>query len=139
MRVFKVLIGTLALLAATMVPVAANADANIQLVSNCPPGNLCLYVDNNVNGNGVRFTAAHSNFALIECPPSFGCNGVPGRPPTFDNDASAWHNNTGRVFCVSDGHNGGNPDNTMPPGSSGSFGTTGWDNRASSLSTSGCP
>lgn len=35
--------------------------------------------------------------------------------------------------------NGGNPDNTMPVGTYGSFTTTGWNDAASSIGYDGCP
>ncbi|MCS7483715.1 peptidase inhibitor family I36 protein [Umezawaea endophytica] len=102
----------------------------------CSPGELCLFVEVDGGGGGFAWAAngATSDFRTLVCRSGQGCY-----PGTFDNEASSWWNRTGQTFCVSDGYNGGNPDNTMPPGTRGNFTTTGWNDRPSSLGYLGCP
>ena len=102
----------------------------------CPLNSLCLYVDVDYQGQVVYYWPAGaytSDFRTIAC-------SICGQgDPDFDDDASSWFNNTNMTYCVSWYINGGNPDNTMPPGSRGNFTTTGWNDKASSLSFIGCP
>ncbi|MGW1712876.1 peptidase inhibitor family I36 protein [Streptomyces sp. NPDC002156] len=101
----------------------------------CRAGWACLWQYRNFNPNGGTMVAwpagsYSSDFRNIPCP---GCS-----EGDFHDDASSWANKTDRNYCVSWGTNGGNPDNTMPVGTSGNF-TPEWDNQASSIGFIGCP
>ncbi|MEQ4302539.1 peptidase inhibitor family I36 protein [Plantactinospora sp. B6F1] len=103
----------------------------------CPAGYVCLFVDVDQKTGGYMWAAGayHSNFTQLPCEPGWKCKTL----GDFNDEASSWHNNTNRTYCVSWGINGGNPDNSMPPGTYGNFTTTGWNDEASSIGFIGCP
>lgn len=101
--------------------------------ADCPDDYVCLWEDINYVGFLAAFEEGvyHPDFVYIACNScQFG---------TFDNDATSWWNRTDRNYCVSWYANGGDPDNTMPVGSFGSFTTTGWNDASSSIGFLGCP
>lgn len=99
--------------------------------NDCYNGEMCLFQHANGEGTIVYWLPNQYNgdFRTIPCS---ACGG------TFDNQATSWWNRTGQNFCVSDGYWGGDPDNTMPAGTSGNF-TPDWNDRASSIGYQGCP
>ncbi len=130
MRRARVLLMVAAVMAALAITPTASATTAAGW-ADCHVGELCLYVD--ANGQGDMFAWSYpeytSDFRLLLC----YC-----KDADFHNDASSWWNRTGRNWCVSDGTFGGNPDNTMPAGTRGNF-TPSWNDRASSISHTGCP
>lgn len=148
MRIVRTTLATAAMVfalapsgAASAAPVAGTDYVVVSGIGNqfisCPSGWLCLYTNADFSGLQVRWPAGnyHPDFDSIACPEGY-CRSE----DDFNDEVTSWANNgTGIRYCISEMRDGGGWDLTMPSGQQSRNVGSSVNDRASSLSNSGCP